>query len=803
MSFTLDVNPNAPSTTLTALLATVKANVPATKVDGGATWDCWDVTVTTRNGKPCFSFIYYVGGTGAASNIYVYHNKQLIGVYDYPVIFSIDNLPFPAIPIAQFHLSTVNKGYATACFQEFAWPSASSSINIVGFGAKSWGAQIKIQPTPTVMITPGIKYYETQWAVKYSDVEANVPGNPNNPLDATNIAASYTVVGPGSAGTFQGDFNDAMDAIIDKLGEMMSAGGIAGSLAQLETKISTAVDKLELIATVIDPALGEGSENLGLKGAVEVIAVAVHQFPAAAATALGPILESSLADPIVSSLDDIASAGTEEGGRAGDALEDIASKLFDPDSHQNIAQKVGGSGDGIDLTGLEQGLQDITDQLVGLDDVADIAQAIVDKEIPTTDVGGLETAIGALEQTVVLEAESLIAALPDAGGNGLAAVSTEIHDSRLGILEAMTVGIAGGAGVSIFEWLVSHGTSVLTVLEGIAAVTGIIHDLADTFLTKKFDVTGDAKTLLTAIKAALEGGLNPETGALLLQVVEAIDGVEEAVHTGEVNVSEAIDQVAGNLVDLEAGKNLAEKLELGDTGVDLSGVEAELGNIADQLEGVSDIASIATAIDDKEIDFPEEPDPSEAIAAAAEVLAGKVDELKDALPGAGATAVEDLALVLQSKLDELVAAGLAWQQGADGIDTIAGWLIDHGPDKLSLLSGVSSIVGAIEDLVDKTGATELDFSDDLSELLQAIRDTIAASSGADDQPYLKQIRDSLGWQAPPGENPYEDSVRGQLKRVFDGLFIVDEDTQEEISLAQLIADFNLQVKWPDVKFQYP
>lgn len=292
-------------------------------------------------------------------------------------------------------------------------------------------------------------------------------------------------------------------------------------------------------------------------------------------------------------------------------------------------------------------------------------------------------------------------------------------------------------------------------------------------------------------------------GTDVQDLVTTVDVLQQTVHTEGLNVAEALDLIGTYLVDPVSGQNLAEKTGAAEVTLDTANLEVALNNVVAALIAGESGTSVADAIRTAALEIGSVDGVTAELLELRTIFGTKADAIVAALIDEVAENIGDLeghfGLTGTITLG-MAASTVAVTTALGALDlTVAGMGAGLIPT-LGALASIATILGTLATLAgDKTmelGPVTSALFNDLEGLFEQ---AFLSGQGS----YVRDLRDALGWSAETGGNGFDTSIRGRLEDLIENLQVTSEDGETTIPLSELLADFNLQVRWPDVMFQYP
>lgn len=547
MSFTIDVNADAPSTTFSSLLATVRANCPLTKVDGAATKGLCDISLANRFSKPCIRFGYAVSGS-ATDYIFVYWNTIVIGRLDFPAVCAREYLPWTDFTSSQAQYAAYNRQWVDVVLPVISYPTSSYYASVLGWSSSSWYALFKIVAAAPYDTNPGIKPYDAVWCRKYTDKDANVQEGSTSTLNSTNIVPTYNVQQPGSEGTFQSDFVNWMQTIANTIAEKLTPSEAVNGESNLAFQVKRCADRLATITAELDQDQGGGANPSSLLAQLAGLKSSLDAFNEALTGAVG---DSSAADNIDALADDLVTLKDElkaQGEALAGKLETVGTNLVDEMTGENVAEVLAGQTSGVDLSTVETNLQNIAGTLTSARTGANIADVIDTKTLPPAQVDELATAIADAATAVNTQLDAIKSALPDAAKTYLNKIDTDLM--ALVVADGGTATAAGAMATelaAIAGLQASNIPAIIAALGGLASIASILASLSTLLGDKTIEFGTTTAAMFDNIESILQRAFVTGEGSY---VKDIRDGIGYKAPPDENTYDES---VRGQLEDLADG----------------------------------------------------------------------------------------------------------------------------------------------------------------------------------------------------------------------------------------------------------
>lgn len=522
MSIFVDVNAGAPCTSLASLVSTVRESCPKSVVEGGYTWTPSSVSATTRNTLTCIQFGYSRSG-GTTSYLWVYYNKTVIGLHDYPELCSVDSWAWIDFASTQGGLLAVLVSWLQLLVGQFGYPNSGMNFALPAIDSNAWLFQCYVHPTPEVAANPGILPYIAGYANKWTDKTANVQTSPTATLNTTTIAASYNVQQPGSAGTFQSDFVTWMQTIADNIAAAVTPTGESDSTGNVAFQVKRCADRLATITTELDQDQGGGAEPNSILAELTAVKHSLEALNTNLSSAIDGASSSESIDLLTQAVEELStSMGEKLEGIAG-KVDDVGAHLVDGTTGENVAEAIAGQDLSVDTSGLETKLDDVKSALLGATSGSSVADAISGKEIPVADVAALNTKLDALSLALLSKLDDLITALPTAASNELSDIDTDLFG--IGLAQGSTALAAGTMAAdltAIAALQAGNVPGILAALAGLASIATILTALKTLLDDKTFELGPTTSAMFDNVEGLLERAFITGDGSYVRDIRDSI-----------------------------------------------------------------------------------------------------------------------------------------------------------------------------------------------------------------------------------------------------------------------------------------
>lgn len=351
------------------------------------------------------------------------------------------------------------------------------------------------------------------------------------------------------------------------------------------------------------------------------------------------------------------------------------------------------------------------------------------------------------------------------------------------------------------ESAVSTGVGLVTTVIG--AITG---GEGNPPVTQKIDDLGQSVTnagnhLAGAIHSSLETNVKVPLDAIRLQLETCCQEMQTLI-TAKADLAIADLDKLGKLEAIEIAVNnhrLAMKWD--DTLIWLRGVSDALHETG-TLRRITDVLA---ARPDYSTKLGEVVEKMEAIKT---TLKDFDDDLERLMPGGSDLSAEESA-ALQPYIEGLVLSSGAPPSVLTWLPAVALKKVIAGADKIAIIVRViHDIVDTMNNLKQLTSDGKTDIKGDALDLFTKLEADVKNGLHSPTEAYLKSLRDSIGWKAPPDENTFDESIRGALigqSGLLNALYVVNGETGEKLSVAAILLDAGCVVQWGegDMLFQYP